>query len=233
MAFFDAKKLPAAKKEYVCFIDIMGIQAKMSHSINQSSNFIFKLHATILEAWRTSAYSSISVYPIMDGAYITSKDKAETLNLITNIYKSLVEDLLAERGFKHWFWIRASLAYGKIIHGRDIPYDASNEFSTRVGYKEQLLVGEPMISAYVGERNAAPMGIYIDSSASSKYQGVSSDWRWFKNTNIKVDQTQIELFTQKMNKCYEFMNKLWDEKEYPTSRRNEHLKNFNTYYSNI
>lgn len=231
MAFFDAKQLPSAKDEYVCFIDIMGIQSKMSHSINQSSNFIFKLHAIILECWRTTSYSHISVYPIMDGAYITSSNKSEILNLLTYIYNLLVTSLMKEDDYKYWFWIRASLAYGKIIHGRNIPYDASLEFSTRVGYKEQLLIGEPMILAYTGERNAAPMGIFIDNSASAKYQGVPSDWRWFQNRNIKVEQSQIEIFTRKMNECYDHMGKMWNEEEYPLDKRAEHLKRFNEYYT--
>lgn len=231
MAYFNANKLPSAKNEYVCFIDIMGIQSKMSHSINQSSNFIFKLHAIILEAWRTSTYSHISIYPIMDGAYITSSNKSEMQNLLTYIYYSLVKSLLSENDFKFWFWIRASLAYGKIIHGRNIPYDASYEFSTRVGYKEQLLIGEPMILAYTGERNAAPMGIYIDNSASAKHQGIPFDWRWFQNTNIKIEQKQIEIFVNKMNECYDEMGKLWNELEYPISKRTEHLNKFNEYYA--
>lgn len=233
MAFFDAKKLPTAKNEYVCFIDIMGIQSKMSHSINQSSNFIFKLHAIILEIWRTSTYKSISVYPIMDGAYITSSNKSEMLNFLTYIYNSLVKNLLREEDFKYWFWIRAALAYGETIHGRNIPYDASYEFSTRVGYKEQLLIGEPMILAYSKEREAAPMGIYIDNSANSKHQGIPLDWRWFKNTYIKIDSLQIKLFVQKMNQCYEDMNKIWSEEEYPIYKRTDHLNKFNLYYSVI
>ena len=231
MAFFDATKLPNPRQEYVCFLDIMGIQSKMAHSINQSSNFIFKLHAIILEKWRTSTYNHISVYPIMDGAYITSSSKAEILNLLTQIYSSLVHNLLLENDYMHWFWIRASLAYGNIIHGRNIPYDASYEFSTRVGYKEQLLIGEPMILAYTGERMAAPMGIYIDHSASSKHQGVNSNWRWYENTNIKVDYSEVNLFVEKMKDCYQTMQKIWSESEYPLHKREEHLNSFIEYYS--
>ena len=74
-AYFNSQLLPEPSQEYVCFLDIMGIQSRMKKGcLAKCGNFIFKLHATILEAWRTSGYKSVSVYPIMDGAYITSKN---------------------------------------------------------------------------------------------------------------------------------------------------------------
>lgn len=87
-AYFDANKLPDPQKEYVCFIDIMGFQTKILHSVKQASNYMFKLHATLLEAWRTKAYNSIAVYPIMDGAYVTSRHKNDLLNFLSYVYKS-------------------------------------------------------------------------------------------------------------------------------------------------
>ncbi|CCY17245.1 putative uncharacterized protein [Eubacterium sp. CAG:786] len=228
MAFFDAKKLPKPKDEYVCFMDIMGIQSKMAHSISQSANYVFKLHSIILEAWRKSTYNHISIYPIMDGAYITSSNKEEMQNLLTYIFRALVKSLLEESDFKFWFWIRASLAYGKTIHGRNIPYDASYEFSTRVGYKEQLLFGESMILAYMGEKNAAPMGVFVDDSACRR---VSSNWHWFNNQSIKVEQSDLIQFVHKMNECYEYMGNLWKENEYPLDKRQAHLEKFNEYFS--
>ncbi len=63
MAYFDAKMLPTPRNEYICFLDIMGMQAKMLQSLKQACNMIFKLHATIIEILRKSGYSGISVYP--------------------------------------------------------------------------------------------------------------------------------------------------------------------------
>lgn len=227
MAFFNAEMLPALQKEYVCYIDILGIQSKMIHSLSQTANYMFKLHATILEAWRTASYNSISVYPIMDGAYITSTREKDILNLITYIYCSLCQELLVTE-FKFWFLIRASIAYGNIIHGRNIPYDASLEFASRVGYKEELLIGEPMISAYNGERLSAPMGIYIDKSASLPVTGIPDDWKWYANdTNTK----EIEEFKCKLQEYYDWLEKNGETQGYNLDKQHEHLQIAKDYFN--
>lgn len=225
MAYFDAKILPTPKKSYVCFMDIMGMQNKMKSSLPQSSNYIFKLHATILKFWRSSAYQSISVYPIMDGAYIVSSKKSDILSLLTNIYKSLCTNLLKEPEYKHWYLVRAAIAFGEIIHGRDVPYSASYEYSSRVGYKEQLLIGPAMIDACKGESKAAPMGIYVTDSATNKYQGVDSDWKWFEHQSVKVKPELIAEFKDKLQEYYNVWLKDHEAATgYDKSRRDSHFQ---------
>jgi|AGTN01.3.fsa_nt_gi hypothetical protein len=229
-AYFDAGKLPDAVSEYICFVDIMGIQSKMAHSIKQSGNYVFKLHATILESWRVAGYKSISVYPIMDGAYITSRYKSDLLNFLTYIYKSLSEALLMEKEFKHWYLIRAAIAFGSVIHGRNIPYDASLEFSSRVGYKEQLLMGAPMIKAYRGESRSAPMGIFVDESASVKKWSIPCDWKWFNNDKIKVEQSTLDSFRNRLIEYYGWLSENEDNERYKIERRLEHLQQLKKYF---
>lgn len=232
MAYFDAKNLPAPQKSYVCFMDIMGMQNKMKSSVPQSSNYIFKLHATILESWRNSAYQSISVYPIMDGAYIVSTKKSDMLSLLTTIYKSLCMSLLDEPKYKHWYLVRAAIAYGEIIHGRDIPYSASYEYSSRVGYKEQLLIGPAMIDAYKGERQSAPMGIYVTKSAYDKYQGIDSNWKWFKHRAIKVKPELIANFKDKLQEYYNIWLKDHEkETGYDQEKRDSHFQAASKYFN--
>lgn len=230
-AYFNADKMPNPRKEYVCFIDIMGIQSKMSHSTKQSSNFIFKLHGTLLEAWRSRGYSTISVYPIMDGAYITSTKKDDILNLLTATYNSLSTALSKEYNYRFWYMVRASIAYGDVIHGRDIPYDACLEFSSRVGYKEQLLISPAMIEAYVGERDAAPMGIHICASASSRRNGIDASWKWYSNTNIKTDQQNLADFKGKLQEYFAWLNENSDESEYPAESRQRHSDAAYNYFN--
>lgn len=229
-AFFDARKLPEAVDEYVCFVDIMGTQSKMISSMKQSGNYIFKLHATILESWRTSGYKSLSVYPIMDGAYITSKHKNELLNFLTYIFLSMSEALLTEKEFKHWYLIRAAIAFGQVIHGRNIPYDASLEFSSRVGYKEQLLFGAPMIKAFNGEKLSAPMGIYIDESATSKKWSILFDWKWFNNDKIKVASPTLDNLKSKLIEYYSWLKENADNEGYKIGRQQEHLHQIVNYF---
>ena len=73
--FFNSKKLPNPKREYVAFVDIMGTRAHMENNVTTTANYIFKLHAAILAAWRNEKYQNVFVYPVMDGAYITATSR--------------------------------------------------------------------------------------------------------------------------------------------------------------
>ena len=65
--YFNVRKLKGkAHKEYVAFVDIMGTRTHMKNSIYESANFIFKLHAAIISAWREKNYHGVFVYPVMD-----------------------------------------------------------------------------------------------------------------------------------------------------------------------
>lgn len=236
MAYFNADKIPTPQNEYVCFLDIIGIQSRMLHSVKQTSNYIFKLHATILESIREGQYKNVSVYPIMDGAYISSTSKKSILNLLSRLFRELCL-ALREADFKHWYLIRASLSYGPIIHGRDIPYAASNEFTTKVGYKEQILIGSPVTWAYSNESFAPPMGIFFHDSALSSsdmmlHGHIDPNWKWHKdNELIKIDSAMINIFQGKFGEYYDWMYTHTPENEYPMSKRREHIKAFNNYFA--
>lgn len=176
---------------------------------------IFKLHATILEVLRKTGYEDISIYPIMDGAYITSKSKQNILNLLTNIYEILANDFIEEKELKHLYLCRAAISFGPVIHGRNIPYKASLEFSNRVGYKEQILIGKPMICAYTNESEAAPFGICIEEHAYKAADPIDKDWRWYKNEDIEVSPELITKLSQKIEDYFAWCseNKLYELKK--------------------
>jgi len=230
VAYFNADLMPNPNKEYVCFIDIMGFQNKMNHSVKQASNFMFKLHSMLLEAWRIKGYDSISVYPIMDGAYITSRKKNELLNLLSLVYNTLIKSLTDTGNYSFWYMVRASIAFGNTIHGRNIPYSACPEFSCRVGYKEQLLVGPAMIDAYSHEKCAAPMGIHICESSSTIFRGINSQWKWYSNSNTKTDPLLLQDFTSKFLEYFTWLNETSTETEYPLDKRKDHARKACEYF---
>ena len=79
--FFDNRFLDGkAHKEYVAFVDIMGTRTHMKAGVDEAANFIFKLHAAIISAWREKNYGGVFVYPVMDGAYIATKSKLDMIN---------------------------------------------------------------------------------------------------------------------------------------------------------
>lgn len=186
--FFDGKQLPKANKNYVAFIDIMGTKAHMTRSTITAANFIFKLHAAVLDAWRNEKYQNVFVYPVMDGAYITAARKDDIEKILVRIYSGIAELQIKEGNPIHRFILRGSISFGEVIHGHHVPYSASKVFETDLGYKNNILLGPAMISAYSGEGKAAPFGIYIDDSALAgmKAQGFSADWKWYESKVLKI-----------------------------------------------
>lgn len=191
--FFNERKLPKSKKEYVAFIDIMGTRTHMKKSVRETANFIFKLHSAIISAWREKPYKNVFVYPVMDGAYITTSNKRDMINILVRIYRSLSLNYLSETKLAFLYLVRGAVAYGDVVHGHNIPYEASKAFEMNLGYKDNLLLGSAMIAAYDGEGKAAPFGIYIDDSAI-KHPGNESgafraDWKWFNDGSLKIEDT--------------------------------------------
>lgn len=208
----------------------MGFQTKILHSVKQASNYMFKLHATLLEAWRTKAYNSIAVYPIMDGAYVTSRHKNDLLNFLSYVFRSLAVSLDETDNFAHWYMVRAAIAYGDTIHGRSIPYDASYEFCSRVGYKEQLLLSPAMIEAYNGEKLASPMGVFICESAVNTRQGINSNWKWYNNPHTQTPQMNYSHFQEQLRNYLPWIFAHSTETEYPLEARKRHLVTASDYF---
>ena len=187
--FFNGKLLPPASKRYVAFVDIMGIQTHMLKSTATAANFIFKLHSAILDAWRGEKYQDVFVYPVMDGAYITAAVKSDIEKILVRIFKGIAEIQITESNPSHWFVIRGSVAFGEVIHGHHVPYEASKVFENDLGYKNNILLGPAMISAYRGEAKAAPFGIYLDDSAINhgSGRGFPKEWKWYDSTALTLD----------------------------------------------
>lgn len=216
--YFDGRQLPEAKKNYVAFVDIMGTKAHMARSTKTAANFIFKLHAAVLGAWRNEKYQDVFVYPVMDGVYITAARKEDIEKIVVRIFSDLAELQIAETNPIHRFILRGCIAYGEVIHGHNVPYSASKIFETDLGYKNNILLGPAMISAYSGEGNAAPFGLYIDDSAvgGGRGKGFSADWKWYKSNALKI---RDNINSQLRQAVFEYFNATLDD-----PKRDEHKR---------
>ena len=193
--YFNADKLPTPKKEYVAFIDIMGTRTHMKCSVKETANFIFKFHAAVIAAYREKMYKNVFLYPVMDGIYITTGKKEDMINILLRVFRELAKCFVNEKDNYYKYLIRGSIAYGEVIHGHHIPYKASKIFEVDLGYKNQIILGSGMITAYDNESMAAPFGIQVDSSAikmendsKRQYGAFPSDWKWFKDEMLKIDE---------------------------------------------
>ena len=146
MPYVTDSAFPETQNEYVCWIDIMGTKSKMEHSVNTCGIFMLKFHAAILEAIQKKK-CAINVYPVMDGVYITSKSVNDLQTAMFHIFSELGNLFLSENDFHHQFLVKASIAYGPVIHGKDIDNSVNANLAADESYKNSLLIGLPMIQA--------------------------------------------------------------------------------------
>lgn len=235
--YFDNRKLPTPRKEYVAFIDLMGIENHMHRSVKDTSNFIFKLHAAVVSAWRKPAYQGVFVYPIMDGVYITSKSKENIEKILVKIHRELAELFVNENNILHQVIPRCGLSYGKIIHGHDVPYQASKVFELDLEYKNSILLGQPMIDAYEYEKEAAPFGISVhetaikQTGAGTQFGAFSNDWKWYKSTEIKVQEDLIRKLNSTLENYYRTVKDEAHPLHYPIERILDHEQKAKEYFS--
>lgn len=234
--YFDNRKLPNPRKEYVAFVDLMGTRNNMCRSVKDTSNFIFKLHAAVVSAWRKSAYTGVFVYPIMDGVYITSQNKKNMEKILTKIFSDLSDVFIKELNLFHKFIPRCGMAYGDIIHGHDVPYQASKVFELDLGYKNNILLGQAMINAYTSEANAAPFGIYLHESATNRSisgsaaGAFSDDWVWYESKLITVSTEIPQKLGDALRQYYQALRDESHPLHYPTERIDEHKHKVKDYF---
>jgi len=234
--FFNNKLLPDPKKEYVAFIDLMGTKNHMLRSVRATSNFIFKLHAAVVSVWRKSSYQGVFVYPIMDGAYITSKTKENMEKILVKIFSDLSELFIRESKPLHQFIPRCGLAYGEIIHGHDVPYQASKIFELDLGYKNNILLGQAMINAYTSEGCAAPFGIYLHKTAvnratlGSNYGAFSNEWVWYESNEIKTSDDLAHRLGKALEDYYATLKDEHHPLHYSIDKITEHERKAKEYF---
>lgn len=234
--YFNSKKLPKPRREYIAFIDIMGTRAHMKNSVASTANYIFKLHAAILASWRNEKYENVFVYPVMDGAYITATSRKNIEKIIVRIYLELAKIITNEADSKHRFLIRGAIAYGETIHGHRVPFEASKVFETDLSYKNNILLGPAMIEAYEGESLAAPFGVYINPSAvksegsNGNHGSFQKDWKWFETELLKINPILLNRLKVAID---DYFNDVMDEQHpchYPNKKIKEHLSSAKAYF---
>lgn len=149
-------------KAYVFFVDIMGMKTTMFRSYNRGTVFLCKLHCILLKT--QAEHMGVLLYPVMDGAYVVSKDWKEMIEFVRDLYTRLARIFVLTENIDECFLVRGALAYGPVLSGAEITENVNRELSSNGDYKRQLLVGYPMISANEGENKAPPLGVYIDES---------------------------------------------------------------------
>lgn len=220
--YFRDEKFPNTQKEYVLWIDIMGTKNFMSTSLRTSSLFICKLHMAILDA-RTE---NMHIYPVMDGAYITTNNQKAMKKFIREVFTSLGELFIGEENPLHKFIVKGAIAYGPVVHGKDIPRDCNDEIiGNNREYMTSILLGMPMIQAVKGEKYAPPFGIYCDESVRMEEKNFS--FRWYNWLSTKECRKKLlEALIGYFNYCENHSYKL----DYDVNKIREHRKKSEEYF---
>lgn len=181
------------KDNYVCWLDVMGMQKTMSRSLAKAMNFMLKFHNGIVEALQNS---DVKCYPLMDGVYLAAEDLEQLKNVINAVYARMAH-IAFSRDPQHCFVIRGAIAKGTILHGRDLrekdlKFDCAKLLQE--GHVEQLMMGMPIIQAYLSERNAPPFGVYIHESARvyGDLQGCYYYW-WHEGCQVNIQRLADDL----------------------------------------
>jgi hypothetical protein len=161
MVYFDASKLPEPKDAYVAWVDVMGVRAYMSRSLPTTANFVFKLHAAVLD----TQSESVILYPVMDGAYAVAASQVELCRFLERVFVELANEFIKQPNPLYRFLVKGSVAYGRVFHGADVPAAASQTIYESGRYKAAILLGMPMVQAFQSERQAPPFGVFIHESA--------------------------------------------------------------------
>lgn len=184
---FNADHLPVPVQEYVAWVDVMGTQASMSRSLKVTANFIFKLHTAALQAPR----ENVRIYPVMDGFYASSADQIQILTFLRSVFVELADEFNAMANNQHRFVIRGAIAYGPVVHGIAVPPAASQTLGANPNYRDQVLLGMPMVQAHLGEASAPPFGLFVHESARA-FSPVGVEpfhhfwWQWVNAGNQAI-----------------------------------------------
>lgn len=159
--FFDAEYL-VTEDRYVVWLDVMGTGSLLTRSLKTAANFIFKLHVASLE----TPHDGIHLYPMNDGVFAVG----ENLEAIRRWLKgSFLRINLANQAVNSdqtkIFMVRASVAYGPVAEGPKVQDGASDALRDNAAIRDAVLVGAPVVNAYLSERNICPFGIYVHESA--------------------------------------------------------------------
>ena len=234
--FFDSRKLPRPKREYVAFLDIMGTKAHMTNSVYETANYIFKLHAAVLSAWRSEKYKNVFVYPVMDGAYITASNQGDIEKILVRVFDSLASIFLKEPNICRRFSIQAGLSYGETIHGHRVPYSASKVFELDLPYKNNILLGSAMIQAYELSSTASPFGIAIAESAqkhihdqSRNYGSFHPGWKWHESKRIMIN-TETHTFSRELIAFFEQFRAEDNPFHYEPAKIDSHIEHIKVYF---
>lgn len=230
------------KKEYVAWVDVMGTRSTMTRSVMASATYIFKLHTAALLS--SSEASGVALYPVMDGFYVTCNKQETILKYLENVYAMIAAIFISESEDQHRFLIRGAMSYGAVYHGRDISETAfertlcktTDDSAILESYKRCLIVGMPVIQAYLAEPQAPPFGLYVHESArqvdppKDTCPHVWYQWRGMKNRRTGAGLSPWDSMKDEVDKYFRWCSAKKYSIDWNQDRISEHQRRAEEYF---
>lgn len=132
--------------------------------------------------------------------------------------------MIEEKTNYHRFLVKASLAYGPLMHGKDIPDSCNNYIKNNRNYVDSILLGMPMIQASKGEKKAPPFGIFCDESA--RIASSIFEHRWHK----WASKDKAPNVSEAIKSYFDYAIKHYYELNYPREKIEEHMEMATQYF---
>ncbi|MCC7291469.1 MAG: hypothetical protein IT449_05340 [Phycisphaerales bacterium] len=211
-----------AVAEYVGWIDLMGAKGWMAGSIRHAAELVGLIHIAGKSA--AKATTGAHAYPVIDGVYITSPDKAAFRKATHQTMRTLARTFESRKQIDR-FLVRGGVAYGRVLHGEAIAA-LHGQLRNDEEYARCLAIGASIRQAYLAEGSAPPFGFYVDMTARSVASNndspyISSFDRWWRLD--EPGQKRIATrFGRLLDDHFVYLERKHRGIEYPLARLQEH-----------
>lgn len=197
--YFNSRHL-SIRDRYIAWIDVMGSRTMMTRSLATAANFIFKLHDAAL----SSPHEGLTLYPMNDGVFAAGDKILLIKDWLAGTFERVsLADMQVGDDWRKVFLTRAAVAYGPVAEGRNLGEPASPTLQANPDIRDAILVGAPVVNAFLHERHTGPFGIYVHESARTfnppteqpwyngsfmRYWSKDSKPQWVTDTETLIDQ---------------------------------------------
>ena len=151
------------------------------------------------------------------------------LEALNQIFRTCAEYFASRDKYEHRFLIRGGLAFGPVIHGADITTECNPDLASNEAYRDNLLLGMPMVQSNRAETSAPPFGIFIDESArafspsgSKPFSGLFYKW-W--NNDLPAG------FSERLKEHFQWAASNSFSIAYPAAKAKEHEEMARQYFN--
>ncbi len=235
---------PPPSPEFVCWLDLMGMENQMQRSLPKTANFAMKLLVAARSPLRPLP-STVGVCPVIDGLFIHSPDRWSLMSVVRDTFARLAMVCLAGGGPEHTFLVRAAIAYGPLVRGADVPEECFRPgtyhgiSSMRPDEADRVVFGFGISRAYAAIRQSPPFGVVVDSSATESAMpgtGIATSgpfWHWWGGEPDEVDEVLVSRLKASVLRYFGWCEERPIETGYEPERLSAHRKLFAEYFRGV